>query len=267
MDFTLHRNHSAYWTMDTPHLHDGCELLLSLTDGGSFFLMDSLHPLRRGTLLLMGDRILHRSVATQGAYDRYVLHVPVETLVRASTPQTDLRMIFAQNRCVQLDEADTRQLSALLERCLASSGAYGEDLLRECAFLQLLVSVGQLLARSSLCPVRSEGLSAPVRQAIDYIGSHLSEDLSLDRLSEHCFVTKYHLCHLFKSETGFSVGEYIQRLRVSKAAALLRGGESVQLAGEHVGFANCSNFIRVFTKLMGTSPGRYGKLQKQNQIL
>ena len=47
MEFTLHRNHSEHWTMDTPHLHDRCELLLSLTDGGSFFLMDSLHPLRQ----------------------------------------------------------------------------------------------------------------------------------------------------------------------------------------------------------------------------
>ena len=67
MEFTLHRNHSEHWTMDTPHLHDRCELLLSLTDGGSFFLMDSLHPLRRGTLILMGDQTLHRSVAVQGA--------------------------------------------------------------------------------------------------------------------------------------------------------------------------------------------------------
>jgi len=267
MEFTLHRNHSEHWTMDTPHLHDRCELLLSLTDGGSFFLMDSLHPLRRGTLILMGDQTLHRSVAVQGAYDRYVLHIPWETLAQASTARTDLRGIFSENRCMQLEEADTRKLSSALERCLVSSDEYGEDLLRECAFVQLLVSVGQLLAQPALYSVQPEGLSAPVRQAIDYIGAHLPEELPLDRVAERCFVTKYHLCHLFKAETGFTVGEYIQRLRVSRAAALLREGESVQLAGERVGFASCGNFIRVFTRLMGTSPGRYGKLQKQSQIL
>ena len=259
MYFTLRRNHTEHWTMDTPHLHDGCELLLSLTDGGSFFLMDNRHPIRRGTLLLMREGTLHRSVAMQGVYDRYVLHVSAETLKRVSTAQTDLTAVFDENRCVQLDEAAVRQLSAVMDRCMEISGAFGGDLLRECAFVQLLVMVGQILLQPALCRAQPEELSGPVRRAVDYIGIHAAEPLSLDILAERCFVTKYHLCRLFKKETGFTVGEYIQRLRVQRAAALLREGESVQRAGEWTGFSNCSSFIRAFSQIMGVSPGRYAK--------
>lgn len=267
MEYTLRRNHSENWSMPKPHLHDGCELLLSLTDGGSFFLMDNLHPLRRGTLILLEDRVLHRSVAVQGDYERYVLHIPVETLRAASTEQTDLTAIFNRNRCVQLDEAATRQLSLLMERCITQADGYGSDLLRDCALVQLLVTVGRLLSQPALCQVEQEGLSAPVRRAIDYVNFYVDEKLSLDLLAEHCYVTKFHLCHLFKTETGFTVGEYIQRVRVLRAAALLQNGETVQRAGELAGFFNNSNFIRVFTQLMGISPGRYAKEQKQGNKL
>ena len=148
-----------------------------------------------------------------------------------------------------------------------ASEEFGGDLLRGCALVTALVTVGQRLSQPALCPVPPDGLSSPVRCAIDYINGHLTEELPLDILAERCYVTKYHLCRLFKAETGFTVGEYILRLRVLRAAALLRGGETVQRAGELSGFSNCSNFIRTFSRLMGTSPGRYGKQQKRNQNL
>lgn len=267
MQFTLRRNHSEHWTMDTPHLHAGYELLLSLTDGGSFFLLDNLHPLRRGTLILLREGTLHRSVAVHGPYDRYVLHIPAGTLQSASTEQTDLTALFAENRCLQLEETEVRRLSALMDRCLTQTEDYGSDLLRDCDFLRLLVAVGRLLSQSGSVRVPAEGLSVPVRLAVDYITAHPTEDLSLDALAERCFVNKYHLCRLFKAETGFTPGEYIRRLRVLRAASLLREGETVQRASELAGFSNCGNFIRVFSQIMGISPGRYGKQQRKTQNL
>lgn len=263
MEFTIRHNHDDHWNMPQSHLHDRLELLLSLSDGGSFFVQDNRHPLHRGTLILMQDQVLHHSIATDGAYERYVVHIPRQTLLEVSTDQTDFSALLQTNVCIQLEEAAFRQVCSLMEQCLAQPKAVGDDVLRNCAFLSLLVQVGRLLKQPMAYPLPPDGLSAPVRCALDWINAHLTEQLPLDALAEHCFVTKYHLCRRFKEETGFTVGQYMLRLRLLRAAALLRTGETVQRAAEAAGFHNYNNFIRAFGRLMGQSPGRYQRQFRQ----
>lgn len=257
MEYTIRRNRNDQWTMSEPHQHDCLEILLSLTEGGSFFLMDNRHPLRRGTLIVLQDQVLHRSVSVVGAYERYVLHIPRQTLVEISSAKTDFLSVIKGNHCLQLDDAAFRQIQNLMEQCHTPSDEFGEDILQNCAFSQILVMLGRLLSQPTVFSVPQDGLSTPVRQAVDWINGHLSEDLSLETLAEHCYVSKYHLCRLFKDETSFTVVEYILRQRLLRAAALLQRGESVQKAGELAGFQNYSHFIRTFSRLMGISPGRY----------
>lgn len=245
------------------HQHDFLEILLSLTDGGSFFLVDNLHAIHRGTLVLIEEHILHRSVSTGDAYERFVLHIPYKTLVEISGTNTDFTTILTRSCCLQLDAESFLQVRQLMEQCYLRSEEFGDEVLRDCAFLSLLVTICRLLSKPTISPVPPSGLSTPIRQTIDWINSHLADNLSLNTLAKHCYITKYHLCRLFKDETGFTIGEYIVRQRVFRAAALLRAGESVQEAGAAVGFRNYSHFTRMFSRLMGTSPGRYQKKFKQ----
>ena len=255
MQYRIMLNRDEGWSMTQAHRHDCLELLLCLQNGGNFFLRDTVHTLRQGTLVIMQEAVLHRSIATESTYERYVLHIPRDTLATASGKQTDFAAIIRGNFCIQLAPDDFAQLRMLMEECYTSSDALGSDVLRDCAFLRILVKVAQLLPSGEVASV--SGLSHPVRQAIDWINSHLAEDLSLNTLASHCYATKYHLCRLFKEETGFTVGEYILQQRLSRACALLQAGESVQKAGEDAGFQNYNHFIRTFHHWMGISPGRY----------
>ena len=257
MEYTIRRNRNDQWTMPEPHQHDCLEILLSLTEGGSFFLMDNRYPLRRGALIVLQNQVLHRSVSVVGAYERYVLHIPRQTLIEASSAKTDFSSVIKGNHYLQLDTATFRQMQNLMEQCYVSSDEFGEDILQNCAFSQLLVSLGRLLSQPTVFSVPQDGLSAPVRQAVDWINGHLSDNLSLETLAEHCYVSKYHLCRLFKDETSFTVVEYILRQRLLRAATLLQTGESVQKAGELAGFQNYSHFIRTFSRLIGIPPGKY----------
>lgn len=257
MEFTLHHNCDDRWDMRSPHFHDKLEVLLSLSEGGSFFLMDNIHPLHRGTLLLMCGQVLHRSTAMDSSYERYVLHIPQETLGVASSHQTDFRALLNQNCCIQLSETDLEQMCKLMEQCLSASAVLGDDILRDCSFLSLLVMLGRILQQSTERLIPAAVFSPPVQHAIDWINLRLSDDLSLDVLAERCYITKYHLCRIFKEETGFTIGEYIIQLRLRRAAGLLKAGESVQRAGEAAGFRSNSHFIRTFGKVMGVSPGKY----------
>ena len=57
-----------------------------------------------------------------------------------------------------------------------------------------------------------------VNQSIDYIMQHLDEDLSLDTVAAHFFISKYHFSRIFREETGESLYSFIKRCKIDQSA-------------------------------------------------
>lgn len=74
-------------------------------------------------------------------------------------------------------------------------------------------------------------------------------------------VSPSHLLRLFKQYTGVTPRQYILRLRIDKACALLRqtNARILEIA-YHTGFQSLSNFHRCFKEQMGVSPKQYRQL-------
>ncbi len=264
-DYQINLNRDNEWHMQRHHFHEDYEILLSLSDAGNMFVGRDLYSLKRGTLLLLNDNVLHRSFSTTAVlYERYVLHFSQETLAAISTSQTNLLSEFnTANQCIELNENELLSLATLFERCCQpKSNVFGDDLRRNIAFIELLLKVCTLFSNKDTIDSRQTPQVVDfdrVAPILEYIQSNLMKELNLDSIAEHFFMSKYHLCHIFKSSTGFSVREYIIHSRVLKARTLLRNGYSVQTAGEQAGFQNNAHFIRTFKKLSGMSPGHYKK--------
>ncbi len=92
-----------------------------------------------------------------------------------------------------------------------------------------------------------------------YIRRHYSEDLSLRKLSQIASVTGNYLCAVFKEKEGESIGAYITRIRMEKAALLLviRPDVQVKDIAHSVGYRNLSYFDRVFRNRYGLPPREY----------
>lgn len=261
IDFHLQLNHNDTWSMSRLHFHDYCEFLLPLTSPGNIFVNDQVYPLSRGTLYLIGENTLHRTIAT-GFHARYVLHISRQTLTALSTPQTDFTRM-AQASFLRADMSN-EQMITLIEHFQAlernkNDGSFGSDLRQTVALLNLLIQVAPIFNTATAGDaVRSKDFLR-VSPILDYIRDHLSEPLTLDRIAGEFFLSKHYLCRIFKAATGFSVMEYIIYSRVLRARQLLKEGASVQQAGELSGFSDNSHFIRTFGHLTGTSPGRYAR--------
>ena len=85
-------------------------------------------------------------------------------------------------------------------------------------------------------------------------------DVTLDSLSAAAGYSKYYAVRLFKELTGYSPGEYIRALRLTKAAEELRDGNGkiIDAALSH-GFDSHDGFTRAFTRLFGLTPHRYSR--------
>lgn len=76
----------------------------------------------------------------------------------------------------------------------------------------------------------------------------------LGELAELLYVSRSHLCATFSAETGESLGAYIRRRRLERAAHLLEGGASAAEAATAVGYATPAAFSSAFKRQFGTSP-------------
>jgi AraC-like DNA-binding protein len=92
---------------------------------------------------------------------------------------------------------------------------------------------------------------------LDYIDSHLDADLTLGALGRRFYMNPSHLSRLFKKGTGSNIHEFIIYKRISQAKKLLGDGCGVTETCSRCGFNDYANFLRMFKRKVGVSPGRY----------
>ena len=261
VDFYLQLNQNESWSMSRLHFHDHFEILLPLTSPGNIFVNDQVYPLERGTLYLIGESTLHRTMAN-GFHSRYILHISRKALSELSTSQTDFAHLTQMSfRRASLDAEQMTELIELfqdLERN-RNDGKFGSDLRQTMALQRLLLRIAPALDAATAGESIRNKEFLRVAPILDYIRDNLAEPLSLDQIASQFYLSKHYLCRIFKSATGFSVMEYIIYSRVLRARQLLQDGVSVQQAGEMSGFSDNSHFIRTFGHLTGVTPGRYAK--------
>lgn len=104
-----------------------------------------------------------------------------------------------------------------------------------------------------------------VKSVCEYIKLHLSEDVSSAQLAEEFKISAYYLSHIFKSETGTTITEYRNELKLTNAKLLLKNSDlSVAQIASEMGFENASYFTEVFSKSEKISPKKYRELHKKS---
>lgn len=94
------------------------------------------------------------------------------------------------------------------------------------------------------------------REICRYIEAHYQDaELSVNQLAEIFSMHRTLISKAVKAETGETFTDYLLRLRINRATALLRGsGESISLIAERVGIPNYATFKRGFVRIYGCSP-------------
>lgn len=101
------------------------------------------------------------------------------------------------------------------------------------------------------------------RRVMEYVGEHFQDpDLNISITALHFCITPSYLSSLFKEQTGFSLLEYINKIRVEKVKELLEQGMSVVDICPLTGFRSSGALIRVFKKNTGITPGQMRKLKE-----
>ncbi len=105
--------------------------------------------------------------------------------------------------------------------------------------------------------------SRRVSKGIQYILSHLDEEISLDLLTEELKVNLSYFSRLFRQETGVTVSQYINTKRVNEAGYLLmHTTASIADVSLQVGYPDSGYFSRVFHKIKEMMPTEWRNKEK-----
>ena len=113
----------------------------------------------------------------------------------------------------------------------------------------------------TLNTVQNDVYTRRINNVISYVRQNLDGDLSLDALSRVGCFSKFHFHRVFKSITEETVNDMVVRMRLERAANLLRTVPrlSITAAAFETGFSSGSVFSRAFRKRFGVSARQWDR--------
>lgn len=268
-NFRLFHLRSEQETKVDFHYHEFCKLLMLVSGKGSYVVEGQRYLLQPGDAVLINSRSVHRPELEVGVpYERIIIYISPEFLQKSSTPDCDLLEIFSGSRGHVLRSKDRGKLfsmAAALEKVL-SGGEYGRGILSNAALLRLLVEIGKGFRQETQAPSPVVPKNPRVLELMQYIDSHLTEDLDIDALAEAFYISKFHMMRLFRQETGFTIHTYLSQRRLLHARQLIEQGMKATEACYRSGFRSYSSFTRSYGKHFGTTPtGRMDTAQVREE--
>lgn len=100
------------------------------------------------------------------------------------------------------------------------------------------------------------GSTRQVGRAVAFLEQRFREPLDVETIARNAAMSPSALHQHFKQLTGLSPIQYVQRLRLHEARALLLGGRTAAEAGFEVGYKSPSQFSREFRRLFGVPPSQ-----------
>ena len=106
----------------------------------------------------------------------------------------------------------------------------------------------------------SDNASERMSRIERYIEKNYCNKLSLDEVSRCVGMNRTYFCNFFKAKYNEGFAEYINRLRVEKAASLLANTtRPIEQIAAECGFNTVQYFTRAFRKVRNMTPGAYRK--------
>ncbi|WP_019532974.1 helix-turn-helix domain-containing protein [Paenibacillus ginsengihumi] len=274
--------HQAY---DNPpmHRHEFYELVYVVHGTGVHLVGDRRHPLLAGSVFVVHPGEPHQYLLGSGDSLEIVnCMFRRECLVSSLPPDPTLAGLAYLAPiydgaarfppALQLDSEESSALLGLLEDILREMrlGLPGYAVAARNKLAEVLI----LLSRYAAAPqaeneavprsAAANGHEITARRMRAYLERHFSQKITLATLSLRFNMSERHINRIFKHETGKSVTETLQHIRIERARQLLREtSRSIEAVATAVGFGDASFFSRLFLRQVGCTPGQYRKQHRR----
>ncbi len=98
----------------------------------------------------------------------------------------------------------------------------------------------------------------PVREAVEWINSHLDEEITVEKLAELVLMSPRNFARVFTREMNITPIRYVEKLRMETACRFLTESHlTIDQIAARCGFKNSLNMNRTFNNIYRTTPSQY----------
>jgi len=267
--FRLHVMRIESHHVSRPHTHDFEELVVILDGKGKHQVGGETYDINAGDVFVMLGGMHHCYPQAENLslinllYDTANLRLPHADLgalpgyhaLFQVEPRMRQRRRF-QNR-LKLDMDELGWLAVLIGELEAElrTKVAGSHFLATAHFMRIF---GWLARAYTRIPVAKKRPLDQISRLLGHLEQQYAQPLTIEYLAKVAHMSPSSLFRLFRHLMGRSPVDYLIRLRISKAAQILRREPSrVSEVSEAVGFSDSNYFSRQFHQVMGLSPREY----------
>lgn len=247
------------------HFHSWYEMFFVIKGSCEFQIYDKIYNVTAGQVLLLRPGVFHYYTSAEGC-EYIIIEVTAGYMSRFFSEEAiKLLLQCFDSVVISPDNDDFKECQRLAKAAdnnnnINISGRY----LAVAGILNILNnSVNKKSYDTADTNSKRRHTLEKLNGITEYISSHYKEISSLSNLAKSCYISKSHMCRIFKQELGISVAGYINNVRINAARELLLSTKmSVLDIALECGFNSAQYFHRQFKLHLGCSPSEY----RNNQV-
>ncbi|MDU5109903.1 MAG: AraC family transcriptional regulator [Clostridium sp.] len=252
------------------HKHNYYEFYFFLEGDVFIQIEDKIYPLKYGDVVLIPPNVKHNAIinSTKYPYRRFVFWISEEycnQLLQLSSSYGYLmqyvlisKLYIFHNDIITFNMIQSKVFHLIEE---IHSQRFGKEAKISLCVNDLILYLNRIVYEQNN-PKSPKEEQSLYENLIYYIEEHLEDDLSLERLANEFYVSKYHIAHTFKKNIGLSIHQYILKKRVSACRNAILNNTEISEAYLLFGFKDYSSFYRAFKKEYGISPKECKNMNK-----
>ncbi|MFR5875346.1 MAG: helix-turn-helix domain-containing protein [Eubacterium sp.] len=230
------------------HYHEFDKIIFFISGRVTYIIEGREYELKPSDILLVRHGDIHKPVISPDyQYERVVVWVDNNYL-------SDLSHCFDESGLLRAN--DSRVIFDILHMLISEKeDDFAFELMKNNLFLQLIILINRLvISNSETAQYKSD---KQIDDVIEYINNNLFENLTVDKIADEFFISRYYLMHKFKAATGKTIYTYIQTKRLLHSAEMLLDGATAKDACYSSGYNDYSVFLKAFKKEFGVTPTEY----------
>lgn len=243
------------------HYHDFDKIIIFLQGNVTYSVEGKNYKLKPYDIVLVhAGQVHHPVVHDDSPYERIIIYIShsfinhykkehydlTDCLVKAKEEHTN---VF---RVENLKKSKLYEIITELEHSFAKE-EYARELYHEVLFLEFMIHLNRAILKNNVRYIATNESNEQTLKMIEYIEEHITEELSVDSIAAKFYMSRYYLMHLFKEETGDTIGNFIANKRLMLARDMIGQGMPVTEACYACGYRNYSTFSRAYKKCFGTA--------------
>lgn len=244
------------------HYHDFDKIIIFLKGKVDYVIEGKSYHLMPYDIVLVHHNDIHKPNIDQSViYERIIVYLSPGFITSYQTEDYDLGQCFdraqtAHSNVLRMRSLQKNRLLQIIKNLekACSQGGYANDLYCKVLFLEFMIQLNRASLDHHVDFLQSGHANEKILLIMEYINTNLASNLSIDRLAQTFYVSKYHMMRQFKQETGYTIGNYMASKRLLLAKELLTKETPITQICFDCGFKNYSTFSRAYKDFFGEAP-------------